>query len=34
MRKHFNPAAVTGLLLYVGSVAVLLRNKNFELGGR
>ena len=33
MRKHFNPAAVTGLLLYVGSLAVLLRNKNFELGG-
>jgi len=32
MTKHFNSAAATGLLLYVSSLAVLLRNKNFELG--
>src|SRR6516164_5933655 len=33
MRRQFNSATVTGLLLYVGSLVVLLRNKNFELGG-
>src|SRR5262249_14516845 len=33
MRKHFNPVAIGGLLLYVTSFAILLRNKNFEPGG-
>ena len=33
MRKHFNPVAIGGLLLYVASFAILLRNKNFEPGG-
>ncbi len=32
-RKRFNPVAIGGLLLYASSFAVLLRNKNFELGG-
>jgi hypothetical protein len=33
MRKHFNPVAIGGLVLYGASLAVLLRNKNFEPGG-
>ena len=33
MRKHFNPVAIGGLLLYAVSFTVLLRNKNFEPGG-
>jgi uncharacterized protein len=33
MRKHFNPVAIGGLILYAASFAVLLRNKNFEPGG-
>jgi membrane protease YdiL (CAAX protease family) len=32
-RKYFNPVAIVGLLLYVASFAVLLRNRNFEPGG-
>src|SRR5262245_33610716 len=32
-RKHFNPVAFAGLLLYAASFAVLLRNSNFEPGG-
>jgi uncharacterized protein len=31
-KKHFNPVAIGGLLLYVASFTVLLRNKNFEPG--
>jgi CAAX protease family protein len=31
-RKHFNPVAIGGLLLYAASFAVLLRNRNFEPG--
>src|SRR5436309_2124030 len=30
MRKHLNPVVIGGLLLYAGSFAVLLQNKNFE----
>jgi membrane protease YdiL (CAAX protease family) len=33
VRKRLNPAVVTFLLLYACSLAVLLRNKNFELNG-
>lgn len=33
MRKHLNPVVIGGLLLYVGSFAVLLRNKDFEPAG-
>jgi hypothetical protein len=33
MRKHFNPVAIGGLVLYGASLAVLLRNQNFEPGG-
>ena len=32
-RKHFNPVAIGGLIIYTTSFAVLLRNKNFEPGG-
>jgi CAAX protease family protein len=32
-RKHFNPVVIGGLILYAGSFAALLRNKNFEPGG-
>jgi len=32
MRKHFNPVAIGGLVLYAVSFAVLLRNRNFEPG--
>lgn len=31
-RKHFNPVAIGGLMLYASSFALLLRNKNFEPG--
>jgi CAAX protease family protein len=33
MRKHFNPVAIGGLVLYGASFAMLLRNRNFEPGG-
>ena len=33
MRKHFNPVAIGGLVLYGASFAILLRNRNFEPGG-
>jgi uncharacterized protein len=33
MRKHFNPQAIGGLVLYGASFAMLLRNRNFEPGG-
>jgi CAAX amino terminal protease family. len=33
MRKHFNPVAIGGLVLYGASFALLLRNRNFEPGG-
>jgi uncharacterized protein len=33
MRKHFNPVAIGGLVLYGASFAMLLRNPNFEPGG-
>jgi membrane protease YdiL (CAAX protease family) len=32
-RRHFNPVAICGLLLYAISFTILLRNKNFEAGG-
>jgi membrane protease YdiL (CAAX protease family) len=32
-KKHFNPVAIGGLLLYAASLTVLLQNKNFEPGG-
>src|SRR5262249_16253630 len=32
-RKHFNPVVIGGLILYAGSFAVLVRNRNFEPGG-
>jgi membrane protease YdiL (CAAX protease family) len=32
-KKYFNPALVGWLILYAGSFAVLLPNKNFESGG-
>ena len=31
-RKHCNPVAIGGLMLYAGSFTVLLRNRNFEPG--
>jgi membrane protease YdiL (CAAX protease family) len=31
-RKHFNPVAIGGLMLYASSFTVLLRNRNFEPG--
>jgi membrane protease YdiL (CAAX protease family) len=33
MRKHFNPVAIGGLVLYGASFALLLWNRNFEPGG-
>lgn len=33
MRKHFNPVVIGGLVVYAGSFAVLLQDKNFEPGG-
>jgi CAAX protease family protein len=33
MRKHFNPVAIGGPVLYGASFALLLRNRNFEPGG-
>ena len=32
-KKHFNPVAIGGLVLYAASFAVLLQNRNFEPGG-
>ena len=32
-RKYFNAVAIGGLVLYVASFALLLRNRNFEPGG-
>jgi CAAX protease family protein len=32
-RKHFNPVAIGGLVVYAASFTMLLRNRNFEPGG-
>src|ERR1700746_545920 len=33
IRKHFNPVVIVALVLYAGSLAVLLQNNNFEPAG-